>query len=283
MFVAKISGELSIVAKAGTLVKKNDEIAKLDNEELQKTYEVAQNAVTIAKEQYERSLALQKNNTTSKQSTEDKRVSHITAEKQAYAAKIELDKTTFKAPFDGIVGVFKFRDGGQVNPGDAIVSVYNSNQAIITFDIPENDIQYVDVGQKVLINEKEYKLTELQKMIDPVTHMAPAQLDYDCKDKNCIYGSHIFVDLVVQHKNDALTIPKSAVFFDNGQAMIYCVSDQNKAILTPISLGIESNERYEVVKGLKEGDKVITLGITRLYPDVDVVIAQAQTSEKKES
>ena len=111
VLVAKATGFLEHVAHAGEEIKKGGLIAKLDNNDIEKNYILTESAEKIAKDQYDRRVALQKGNVSSQKDVEDSRNNLIETQKALSNAKIEFDKTRFEAPFDGIVGVFKIREG----------------------------------------------------------------------------------------------------------------------------------------------------------------------------
>ena len=113
-FVSQVSGTLTCFAKPGARVLKDALIMQLENKELLNTYTLSCEGEKIAHNQYARILELAKTKISSKQELEEKRHLWIEAQQKRLRAKIELDHTYFKAPFDGIVGVYKMREGAQI-------------------------------------------------------------------------------------------------------------------------------------------------------------------------
>ena len=110
-------------------------------------------------------------------------------------------------------------------------------------------------------------------MVDPNTNMSPAIVDYPCE--NCFIGENIDVDLIVAKKNNVIVIPASSIFLKNGISSVYIV-ENNKAILKPVTTGIQEKEQIEIIEGIKELDVVIVCGQSRLYPFAKVKIFQAE-------
>lgn len=274
IFLAKGNGTLETFAQAGHKAKKGELIAEIDNPEIEKNFTLSESSEKIAKQQYERSTILNKSGNLSKQTLEEKRTAWIEAQKTLMNAKIELDKIKFYAPFDGIVGAFKIRNGSQVKEGDQIVSFYDPSQTIIEVDIPLSIISSIKDGQEVMVNEKTYRLTHVQKMLDEETHMFPAYLDYDCN--NCIIGSNIYIQILVQEKKDVIVVPYESVFLKNGKMHVYIAKD-DKAHLQPITLGIREKDQIEITSGIKVGDIVIARGQARLYPEIAIKIHSPST------
>lgn len=277
LLVAKSTGILDLVAQPGQVLQKGDLIAKIDNPEIEKNYELSEASEKLAKTQYERILNLQKSGHASAYEVETKKNTWIEAQKVMAGAKIELDKARVYAPFNGKVGVFKKHGGTHVNERDSIVSFYDPAQLRIEFDIPPTFIEYMKEGQPVRIAGNVYSLSHFQDMIDEDTHMCPANINITCK--KCFLGSSIDVDLVIQEKKQTLVIPFDAVLFRNDQTFVYTV-EADKVVLVPVKLGIREKEQVEITKGLKPGDKIVVRGQSRLQPQMLVKVYQPNPDEK---
>jgi len=267
---AKTNGILTIISKPGQLVKKGDLIAKIENEDIERSYKILKEAEEIAKSQFDRTNSLLKSGVSSKNSVEEKKSLLLETQKKRSDAKIALEEIKIHAPFDGIVGLFKFREGSQVNKEDVIVQFYDPKSLIVEFDVPLSVVKNVENGGQIFVNDKEYRLTYIQKMLDEETHMCPAYAEIDCP--NCVIGTTVDVSLVTQEKQSVIVIPLEAIFVRDGKPSVYIVKE-NKAIITPISYGIKDKKRIEITSGLKEGDQVIPFGHNRLYPNVAVKIS----------
>jgi membrane fusion protein, multidrug efflux system len=193
------------------------------------------------------------------------------------AAKIEVEKLLIKAPFDGVVGVFRYRDGAYVQPGTVIVSVYDPADAIVELDIPSNIVAKVNDDQPVTVNGHPYTLTHVQRLVDENTHMCPALIDVPTH--NFVIGASVDVDLTLEQHKGVLVLPSDAVFLRNGESFVYKVEDE-KAVLVPVILGIREKDRVEIVSGLSEKDVVIACNQTRLYPGISVRIYQPEDNLK---
>lgn len=273
--IAKTTGTLDSLLNAGQWVKKGALIAKIDNADIEKTYELSVLSEKIANDQYHRAETLQKSGTSSKSTLEEKKNAWITAQKSLAEAKIARDKLHFYAPFDGVVGVFKVHEGAQVQEGDSIVSLYDMASLIVEFDIPATILPKIQDRQTAYINGKEYPLTHVQRMIDEETHMCPAYIDYPCKD--CLIGTTLDVDLVIEQHKEVIVLPFESVVIQGGKNFVYIVKD-GKSILTPVELGLREKDRIEIITGVIVGDQVIITGQSRLHPDAAVTIHQEKAN-----
>lgn len=261
--MVKSKGILERFVNSGQRVKKGELIAKIDNKDVEQNYKLSEEMEQIAKLQYQRFDSLYKKGVVAKNAMEEKESLWIEQQKKMSDAKISLDDINVYAPFDGIVGVFKIREGSQVQAGDTLVSIYDPSTIIVEFDVPISIVQFVHDGTPVFINQRQYALTYIQRMLDEDTHMSPAYVSIQCE--NCIIGSTVDVDLVVNEKKSVIVIPYEAVFLRDGKTFVY-VMKEGQAVLTPVELGIKEKEKVEVTSGLKKEDAVILRGQARLYP-----------------
>jgi membrane fusion protein (multidrug efflux system) len=188
---------------------------------------------------------------------------------------MHLKEIKIFAPFDGIVGLFKFREGSQVNKEDIIVQFYDPKSLIVEFDVPLSVAKKVESGGKIFVNDQEYSLTYIQKMLDEEKHMCPAYAEIDCPD--CIVGTTVDLSLVIQEKQSAIVIPFEAIFLQEGKPFVYTIKD-GKAVTTPVSYGIRDRKIVEITSGLQEGEQIIPFGHNRLYPNVAVKVSSTDLS-----
>ena len=277
--ISKERGSFIPLYPAGTAVKKGTLIAKIENPDIEKAWELSKAFEKIAHEQYDRIALLQKTGTSSKSSLEEKKNAWISAQKALTDAKIALDKIYFYAPFEGTLGVFKVREGAQVKEDDPVVSLYDMNSLIIEFDLPADLLPFIHNHQTVFINNEKHKLTHVQRMLDEETHMCPAYLDYKCTQ--CLIGTPVEVDVLVDQHHDVIILPFDALILQNHQFFVYQVVN-GKAVLTAVTVGLRQKDQIEIISGLKGEEQVIIEGQSRLYPDIEVTLHSSQAVSTKD-
>jgi multidrug efflux pump subunit AcrA (membrane-fusion protein) len=72
-----------------------------------------------------------------------------------------------------------------------------------------------------------------------------------------IPGMYAEVNLRTDERHSVLSIPLDAVDRSGSAARVYTVTPDAILHITPITLGLESDQRVEVTSGLKEGDAVV--------------------------
>jgi membrane fusion protein (multidrug efflux system) len=269
VMIAKGSGMLDALIPTGQKIKKGTLIAKIDNPDIKNNLQLSVSAEALAKAQFDRMSPLLKNGFVSPKEIEEKKQIWIDAQKELSKTKIELDNLRFYAPFDGIVGAYKKREGAQIIPGEVVVTIYDPSSLVVDVDIPCSNVHSIKEGQPVKVLGKTYTLTHFQKMLDEDTHMCPADIDIRCAD--CLMGATVKVDLVVAEKQEAIVIPDHALFLKNNKPHVYVV-ENNKIVLIAVKTGMKQQERIEIIEGLKPGQQLVIKGQERLYPNLPVDI-----------
>lgn len=274
VLTAKTGGTIDTLIPAGSNVKKGDIIAKIENADIEKTYNLSISAKEIAQSQHNRVVRLVKQKVSSQKELEDSRKNLIDADKDLAKASIDMQNMLVKAPFDGILGAYKIKDGEQVSEGNHVATFYNHDRLLVEFDIPSQYIRKINVGQEVVMKEdgRGFALKHVQKAIDEESYMCPASFELPDPDGTQIIGASVDLALTVEAKDQAIVIPFSAVYLYEGREVVYVVRD-GKAEISDIKVGIRNDDSVEVLSGLKEGDEIIILGQDRLYPGISVKIA----------
>lgn len=278
ILIAKGTGTFDSLMTTGQKVHKDELIAKIANPDIENNLQLAKDSEKLAKTQYERLYNLHQTGYVSSKEVEEKKQIWLDTQKELSKTKIEFDTMRFYAPFDGIIGAYKRREGTQINPGDAIVTIYDPSKLVVDFDVPCTNLSEIKENQTVRIFKKNYALTHIQRMIDDETHMCPADVSIQCED--CLIGASVDVDLVVAEKKGIIVIPTDAIFLRNGKPYVYIV-ENNLIVLVPVKTGLKSKSRVEIVSGLKLDQQLVIKGQERLYPNMQVSIYQPNNSTRK--
>ncbi|MBR6536150.1 MAG: hypothetical protein IKT67_03030 [Lachnospiraceae bacterium] len=70
-------------------------------------------------------------------------------------------------------------------------------------------------------------------------------------------GLRVLYSLVLEEKEDALSVPKNAVHYAGDGAYVYYFDEEGNRQIKQIEVGLEADSKVEVVSGLAEGDEVI--------------------------
>ncbi|VEP12517.1 Efflux transporter periplasmic adaptor subunit [Hyella patelloides LEGE 07179] len=214
------------------------------------------------------------------------------AEAQAELAsiQIQLDKTTVRAPFGGIITRRYAEAGDYVDSttaaseteGATSTSIGELSSGLeIEAKIPEASIAQIKLGQPVDIKVDAYSQETFKGEVRLIAPRAIKEENVTSfrvkvalktgqeKLKSGMNTRLTFTDELIQ---DTLTIPLATVVTKpNGETGVYVADSQGKAQFQAIKLGTASGDRTQVLSGLTQGDRVFT------SPPPDVTIEGVDT------
>ncbi|WP_039455150.1 efflux RND transporter periplasmic adaptor subunit [Candidatus Jidaibacter acanthamoebae] len=262
VFTAKYNGILTeIYLSDGATAKRGTIIAELENEDTSNNYQLATQSEKIAREQYDRALKLHTQGYLKREEFEDKKQKWHLERQNLTKAKKQLEDSYLRAPFDGKLGIFKAKQGSHLKAGSEIVAFYNPNQMQIELNIPENLAAKISTNTEVLVLGKKFKISSIEYIVNKETRMVDAKIDLDEGDNhlNFMIGNIVEVFIIMNKKEAALVIPKSAIFMKEGKSHLFKIKE-GKALSFEVKIGEQTDKMVEIIEGLEEGDSVILYG-----------------------
>jgi membrane fusion protein (multidrug efflux system) len=71
-----------------------------------------------------------------------------------------------------------------------------------------------------------------------------------------------------------LVIPEQAVTELQGNRLVAVVDGENKIAMRPVKLGERSGGMWQIIEGLKPGEKVVAQGLLKVRPGVRVTVKE---------
>jgi membrane fusion protein (multidrug efflux system) len=270
VLTARAGGTLDALVFAGSFVKKGHLIAKIENAEIDKIYHLSLSAKQLAIQQQQRAELLRKQGLLSQKESDAVHQTILETEKTLARAQIDRENTLVKAPFDGVLGTYRTKDGAQVSAGTPLATFYNPEALLVEFAIPSQYIAKVHPGQLVTIQGQSLTLKYVQQAIDEETRMCPASVEVSGASGSWLIGSSVEIKLTIEEKSNVLIIPRSAIFLRGGKDTVYVVGKENTVEERNVLLGISDREKVEVTSGLSEKEVIVAIGQDRLYPGISV-------------
>jgi HlyD family secretion protein len=167
-----------------------------------------------------------------------------------------------RAPIDGQLTSLDAEIGQNKNKGERLGQVDATNGFKVRADIDEHYISriYTGLTGQFTFAGKEFK-TKIRKVFTQVTN-GKFQVDMDFEGElpqGIRRGQTFQVRLSLSDEKQALLLPRGGFYQQTGGNWIFKVSeDGKKAYKVDVQLGGQNPDYYEVLQGLKAGDKVIT-------------------------
>jgi len=297
----RVSGYIeSVNLKPGMLVKKGDVLFVIDQRPYRAALAQAEAAVAgsqaraeLAKTQQDRSKKLLADNAIA-QRDYDERVADVRqldaaarADQAALqTARLNLDWTTIRAPFDGRVGKAEVTVGNLVDGNTVLTSVVSANPMYVSFNGDEST--YLQLGKQAranpgamklrigLANEKgfphEGKLEFVDNRVDPVAGSVRMRGLIDNKDGLLTPGLFARVQVGTSSPSGAESalVAERAIGTDQNRKFVYVVNDKNTPEYRPVQLGSQVGTLRVVTSGVKPGERIVVDGLQRVRPGAPV-------------
>ncbi len=169
-----------------------------------------------------------------------------------------------KAPVDGQLTTLDVEVGQSVPKGGRLGQIDILTSYKVVAQIDEHYIDKVRVGLMAILdrNGKEYKL-RIRKILPGVRKgRFEVQMVFENKmPDNMRTGQTYYIRLQLGNPVKALLLPRGSFFQTTGGQWIFVVSKDGKtAEKRSIQIGRQNPKYYEVLQGLKPGDKVVVSG-----------------------
>ena len=207
------------------------------------------------------------------------------------AADANVDKyetlvgyTRITAPFDGVV-TWRYADPGALiqagtsSDSQSLPLVRVSDNYLLRLDFPVSvdDVRYMHTGDPVDVQieslGKTYteKITRFTDKVDEDTRTMMVEVEVPNPDLEIIPGMYATVVLKANEQPDALAVPIEAVS-DGKEASVLVVNSNNQVESRPVTLGLETPDKYQILSGLKEGERVMVGNPSHIQPGQKVEV-----------
>ncbi|MBI5868185.1 MAG: efflux RND transporter periplasmic adaptor subunit [candidate division Zixibacteria bacterium] len=171
---------------------------------------------------------------------------------------------TLYAPASGIVTDKQVVAGQKIMPGESLMSIADLSVVWGEADIYQSDLAYVQVGTPLALSLPflpgqifDGKVIFVSPTLDPETRSMRARLEIPNPEGLLKPGMYGDARLSYQ-RGDKLAIPGSAVMFSGKGSYAFKDGGEGRLIPVAIKIGARSDDWYELLDGLQEGDRIVT-------------------------
>ena len=190
----------------------------------------------------------------------------------------QINKTTIKSPFNGIVTAKMTEEGAFAAPGIPLLQITDISKLKFTINLPEQKLNQFDMGQTNQLYVDAFPEIELKGEVSMIGSKANIGNSFliqysiantpDLKIKSGMSGS-----VLVANQNDQkhIIIPSSSIVGTNIKPQVYKV-EHGKATLSDIIISRRIGNKVVISDGLVEGDVIVTSGFINLFDGANVLI-----------
>jgi RND family efflux transporter MFP subunit len=205
------------------------------------------------------------------------------AERSVELTKNSLSYATLEADARGVVTATMVEPGVVVAAGQAAIRVARFAEKEAVVAIPETLLERARTGRASVTlwsdPDKKYaaRLREIAPAADPATRTYLAKFSLPDADDAVSLGMTATLTLCDQASAKVARLPLSALFSEGREPSLYVVGDSGEISLKPVTVKSYDSKDVLITGGVKEGEKVVALGVQKLDPSQKVRVVSQLT------
>ncbi|MDP1752424.1 MAG: efflux RND transporter periplasmic adaptor subunit [Reyranella sp.] len=260
-------------------LRNEDEVARLQS--LEATAQLAQ--IT-----YDRDIKQLKAQAISQATVDSDEANLRNAKAQVAQQKAIVDKKTLRASFAGRLGLRQVDIGQFLSAGTVIATLQALDPIYVDFLLPQQVVAQLSVGLTVRAKVdafpgREYvgKITAINPKIETASRNIQVRATLPNADQKLLPGMFATVELDTGAAQRLVTLPQTAVSYNSYGSLVYIVDDKDKragdkprpvARQVFVTTGATRGDQVAILKGVAEGDMVVTSGQVKLRNGVPLAI-----------
>ena len=169
------------------------------------------------------------------------------------------------SPFRGFVIKKQASEGMFVQPGMSLYTIADLSNIWVLADVYEYEMPWIKIGQKVEMNLSYYpgkkfqgKVTYIDPFMDSKTRTLKVRMEFENSKWELKPDMYANVTLKSAIAKKSVAVPEEAVIH-SGERQIVIVRDSSGGFDSrSLTLGAQADGYYQVLKGLKAGETVVT-------------------------
>lgn len=274
---ADIQGKINaVLVDVGSNVNKGQTLIQLDNSLLKLQLQTVEVQIEGLEDDVKRYTILTEADAVQGVQLEKAKLGLKAAKVQKATIKEQINKTTIKAPFNGVVTAKLSEIGAFAAPGVPLLQITDIGTLRFTVNVPENNLAQFQNNKTYKISADIYPDISLSGKVTMSGSKAnmgnsfPVQFQVT-NTKNLTIKSGMFgkVNLSDIKQEQGILIPASAIMEENGIAKVYLIKN-GKTVLQTIIISRNIGNKTLVSEGLNENDVIVTNGFINLFDGANI-------------
>jgi membrane fusion protein (multidrug efflux system) len=274
------------VAEGAPLLKlrTEDDVARLKS--LEAMAELAEITLDRAQRLYKTQAAAQ--------ATVDSDAANLkNAKAQVAQQQAIIDKKMLRAPFAGHLGIRAVDLGQYLGAGTVIVTLQALDPVYVDFFVPQQSVDQVRLSQQVTVKVDAYKdrtfageISAINPKVDTTNRNVQIRATLKNPDHQLLPGMYATVDIAAGSPTTYVTLPQTAITYNPYGDTVYVVEGKGNdaagkpqltARQTFVTVGSTRGDQVAILKGVDEGDMIVTAGQIKLHNGSVVLIDNSVT------
>jgi membrane fusion protein (multidrug efflux system) len=263
----------SVEFEEGQRVRAGEVLFVLRSDEQRAALRAAEAERVLAKDVFERTEALSKVEVSAASELTRARAGVDAAQAAVDMARVNVERTQIRAPFDGALGARDVSPGDRIDSDTELVQLDAVDRLQLQFSLPESAIALARQGFPVSARVAAYpgerfhgEAYFVSPALDPGTRRLSLKAWIPNPDGRLRPGMFARVELEVERVEEALLVPESAVAYDADGTFLWLVTAESRAERVPVRPGPRQDGYVVIRSGISAGDTVVTSGTHKVYP-----------------
>ena len=270
----ELSGKLKeLYVNEGQQVKKGQLLAVIDDSGLNEELETLKIQFSLSKTNFEKTERLWNKKIGSEMKYLESKAKYESQQKMVDQMKKRLLKTKIIAPFKGVIDEIKGKKGQILTPYvTPILRIINLDKMYVEALVPENHLPNIKTGSEAVVNipvlnsSQKTKINQTGNYINP--NNRTFRIEAPLNNSNNMIKPNLAAKILITdyYNKNAIMIPTKIINENaEGQPYIFKLlkTDENSIYRTKkifIELGKSTNEKTEILNGIKVDDIIIDEG-----------------------
>lgn len=260
------------------------QLVQIDDRTEQADLNAAKSALTLAQSELTRTRELKDRGVSTLNTLDVAEATAIQAESEVNKLIAVLEQKRSVAPFGGVIGIPKIEVGQFVTAGTVYATLQDLDNMRVDFSLPEQQAQLATIGAPVSVTSEvgdlnaRGKIVGVEPKIDPNSRLVVVRAEVENIAGKLTPGQFLRVRVELPEEPGVIALPQTVVssnlYGDSVFAVRPAAEEGGNETVEQVfvRLGRRVDGMVEVVSGLKDGDRVVTAGQNRLFPNAPVVI-----------
>lgn len=196
---------------------------------------------------------------------------------------LKLGVITLKSPFNGYVSKRYVSSNALVQANVPLVEIDDLSSTYLHVDLPAIYLERVRIGDTVLIHFLSFpdtvfkgRVATINPSVSQDTQTVALVVDFPNRDQEIKDGMFAIVDIISATHTNTLIVPRKAMLFDpdTGREYVMAVGQDSIARSVTVTTGYKEDGKIEILKGLHQGQLVITQGNYALADGTSVTVVK---------
>ena len=168
--------------------------------------------------------------------------------------------------------------GAMIDQGTEILTILDPTLLCIDAEIYEKDVAKIRIGQDVEISVPAYpgesfmgKTCFISDVLKEETRTITVRTEVENKEYKLKPGMFADIKIYLNHQTEVLVVPEEAILDEKDEKLVFLKKD-GKYLPVIVEIGIKEGGYVEILRGIQEGDDIVTRGNyqlkSKLYDEI---------------